>query len=433
MVRSKNIPSRRAILRAAAFPIFGCLAARGQTPPRDYDESKVRRYTLPNPLALSSGERVTTAAQWEKRRRPELLRLFESNMYGRAPASPKQMAFEVASVEANALGGKAERKLVTGYFNALKSGPALEILIYLPKNRSGPVPLFLGVNFRGNHTVTSDPGIPLTTKWVYNPGRGVTNNHTTEATRGMQAGQWQVERLLERGYGLATIYAGDLSPDFAEGFELGVEPLFYRKGQTHRDAGEWGAIAAWAWGLSRAMDYLQTDGEIGRWRVAVMGHSRMGKTALWAGACDTRFAMVISNCSGAGGATLARRRFGESVKDLMANFPWWFCEDYTRFAGNEDALPMDQHELLALSAPRPLYIGVAEQDLGSDPRGQFLAALSAAPVYRLLGTDGFAATEMPPVHQPVMSTIGFHMRAGRHDVTPYDWDQYMNFADKYMR
>ncbi len=187
-------------------------------------------------------------------------------------------------------------------FSKQAAEPSLELLIYLPKNRPAPAPLFLGVNFRGNHTVTRDPGVPLTTKWVYNNGRSLTDHRANEGTRGMQANQWPIERILDRGYGLATFYSGDVFPDFEGGYEMSVEPLFYHPGQTRRDADEWGAIAAWAWGLSRAMDYLETDPDVDRGRVAVMGHSRMGKTALWAGARDTRFAMVVSNCSGAGGA-----------------------------------------------------------------------------------------------------------------------------------
>jgi len=272
----------------------------------------------------------------------------------------------------------------------------------------------------------SDPDIPITTKWVY------TKSVSTEASRGMQANQWPVEQIIDGGFGLATFYAGDMSPDFNEGFEQGIEPLFYRPGQTRRDPGEWGALSAWAWGLSRAMDYFQADPDINQHRVAVMGHSRMGKTALWAGARDTRFAMVISNCSGAGGATLARRRFGESAKGLWTHFPWWFCENYAKFSDNEDALPVDQHELLALAAPRPLYVAVAKEDLGSDPRGQWLAAIAASPVYKLLGTDGLAVSQMPELSQPVMSRIGFHIRPGKHDITPYDWAQYIAFATKYM-
>ena len=394
------------------------LAAFSQV--RPYDESKVRPYTLPDPLRFANGHKVRTRRDWQ-RRRTELLQLFEWNVYGAIPTATPDVTIDPAKVDIDALHGKAMRKMVTLRF---RQGRTLDLLIYLPKNR--PAPLFVGVNFRGNHTVVNDPDIPITTKWVYN------KSVATEASRGMQASQWPVEQIIDAGYGLATFYAGDMSPDFNEGFEQGIEPLFYRPGQTHRDPGEWGALSAWAWGLSRAMDYFQADPDINQHRVAVMGHSRMGKCALWAGARDTRFAMVISNCSGAGGATLARRRFGESAKDLWTHFPWWFCENYAKFSDNEDALPVDQHELLALSAPRPLYIAVAKEDLGSDPRGQFLSAIAASPVYKLLGADGLAASTMPELSQPVMSRIGFHIRPGKHDITPYDWTQYIAFATKYM-
>lgn len=399
-----------------------------QEPPRSYDESKVRAYTLPDPLIFADGRKVKNRGDWE-RRRGELLGLFEQNVYGKSPGALKDVAVETAKT-AEVLNGKAVRKMVTIRFRRGPETRTLDLLMYLPKKR--PAPLFVGVNFRGNHTVTTDPDIPISTKWVYSSARMAPDNRSTEPSRGMQASQWPIEQIIEGGYGLATFYAGDMSPDYNEGFPQGIEPLFYRPGQRHRDRDEWGAIGAWAWGLSRAMDYFETDPDIDRKRVAVMGHSRMGKTALWAGARDPRFAMVISNCSGAGGATIARRRFGESAKDLETHFPWWFCENYARFSDNEDALPIDQHELLALSAPRPLYIAVAQEDLGSDPRGQLLSAVAATPVYKLLRTEGLGITEMPEVSHPVMTRIGFHMRPGKHDITPYDWTQYMAFAGKYM-
>ena len=420
--------SRRGMLGTALAPLALKLPLAAQPPKRDYDESKVRTYTLPDPLLLSNGKRVTSPGLWQKRR-AEIVQMFETNMYGRLPGRLPGTRYEVTSVKKDALGGKAERKLVTAFFSNEKAARTMDILIYLPKERRGPVPMFVGVNFRGNQTVNPDPGIPISTKWAPYGA----DHRGTEASRGAQANQWPVEHILERGYGLATIYSADLSPDFNGGFDQGVQPLFHEAGTAGREPYEWGALGAWAWGLSRTMDYFETDHDIDHARVAVIGHSRMGKTALWAGGNDTRFAMVVSNCSGAGGATLARRRFGESVKDLNKSFPFWFCENFQKFADNEDALPMDQHELMALSAPRPLYIGVADQDLGSDPRGQFLSAVSASPVYKLLGTDGFGATEMPPIHQPVQTTIGFHMRAGRHDITMYDWDRYMDFADTHMR
>jgi hypothetical protein len=399
----------------------------------NYDEDKVPPYKLPDPLVLANGEKVTSAAMWRERRRPEILGLFEANVYGRTPGGrPKDITFAVTSLERQALGGKAIRKEVSVYFTGKKDGPRMDLLIYLPANVKKPVPVFLAPNFEGNHTVNSDPGITLARTWVQK-GADVVRVRAAERTRGKNRSRWAIEEILSRGYGVATFYYGDIAPDFDEGFRGGIHSLFYQPGQTGPGPDEWGSIGAWAWGLSRALDYLETDPDVDARQVVVMGHSRLGKTALWAGAQDRRFAIVISNDSGCGGAALSRRRYGETIGLITSAFPHWFNPAYKKYRDKEDQSPVDQHMLIALIAPRPVYVASAVEDRWADPRGEFLSARHADPVYRLLGTDGLPPGDMPEVNRPMVGTIGYHIRDGKHDVTLYDWQRYMDFADRHLR
>jgi hypothetical protein len=399
----------------------------------NYDESRVPPYALPDALTDSHGHKVRTAEEWKEKRRPELLELFETQVYGRAPRERATLKFKTDSEDATALSGKATRKEVTITVVTPQGRLPLHLLMYVP-NTGRPAPTFLGLNFEGNQAVHPDPSIRLANAWILNKlESGIVDHRATDASRGCEATRWQVERVISRGYAVASMCCGDIEPDSADGLSRGVRPLFYRSGQSEPNADEWGTIAAWAWGLSRALDYLETDPLVDAKRVAVWGHSRLGKTALWAGACDQRFAMVISNDSGCGGAALSRRIFGETVGRINTQFPHWFCRNFHKYNNHEDALPVDQHELIALVAPRPVYVASAAEDLWADPRGEFLAAKHAEPVYELFGLKGVESDDVPPIDQPVGGSIRYHIRTGKHDATAYDWEQYLSFADRYLR
>jgi len=404
-----------------------------QTPAQEIvinqDESKVPPYTLPDPLKTADGKRITSSLQWVQHQRPGMLKLFADNVYGRMPGKPKHMHFKVLSVDSFALGGAAIRKQVTIFFVNGSSAPSMDLLLYLPKSAKKMVPVFVGLNFYGNQTVNADTGIMLSTRWVMNDEQlGLSNNRATDASRGKDASKWAVEEIIHRGYGLATAYYGDLEPDNPDGWKTGVRSTM--KKELGIEENEWAAIGAWAWGLSRIMDYLETDAAVDAKKIVLTGHSRLGKACLWAAANDERFAIVVSNDSGEGGAALSKRWFGETIERINTSFPHWFVAAYKQYNKHPELLPVDQHILLALIAPRPLYVASAADDWWADPKGEFLSAKNAEPVYALFGRRGLGVDKMPPPDHPVGETIKYHIRTGKHDFTLYDWQQYLDFADK---
>jgi hypothetical protein len=399
--------------------------------PVNYDEALVGTYTLPDPLVLANGKPVRDAKTWSQKRRPEIVRLFEENQFGRSPARPTRpakMSFDVFDRGTPALDGKALRRQVTVYFSPDKHGPKMDLLIYLPVAARKPVPLLLNLSFAANSSTVDDPGIKPGEVW----GR---DKKKVPASQGRAFGRLNVAPLLAHGIGVATVYYGDIDPDFEGGIPYGVRALYLKSGQKEPAPDEWGAIAAWAWGLSRALDYLETDKGVDAKRVGIFGVSRLGKTVLWAGAHDPRFALVIASCSGEGGAALSRRNYGETVKHLVAptRYPYQFAANYQKYGDHLDQFPVDAHMLIALMAPRPVLLQTGDTDFWSDPKGEFLAAVASGQVYRLLGRQGLDTDQMPVAGQPIMQTLGYYMHAGGHGTIPSDWDHFLKFIQLHLR
>jgi hypothetical protein len=435
-INSRGIVRRLPLLVWSVFLVLGLAACAEESktaamkkPARRetiQDEAKVPPYTLPDPLLCRDGTRVTDAKTWREKRRPELLKLFEGEVYGKTLVGrPESLKFVVREEKKDACRGKATRLRVGVLFEGREDGRQMELLIYLPNSAKGPLPVFFGLNFDGNYVVTDDADMPVPKHFVH----GLFNNQAesnvaTEAGRGSHKSMWQCDYLLEKGYGLVTACYCEIEPDEREHVKDGPRGLGPEIGP-----GDWGMMGSWAWGISRGMDYLETNARIDARRVALVGFSRIGKAALWAGAQDERFALVVSNCSGAGGAALSKRIFGETVADSTEE---WFCERFKQYANNEEAMPVDQHELLALLAPRPLLVTSATEDLWADPKGEFLSVVAADPVYRLLGTDGIRQKDWPEAGKLVESTLGYFLRMGGHDVTFEDWKVMVAFADKFL-
>jgi hypothetical protein len=371
----------------------------------NYYEAKVPEFTLPSALMETDGKIVTTPDEWMKVRRSELLELFRTNVYGRIPSTPYKMDFKVINEDKNAISGTATLKQVDITIRAAEKSLVIHLTTFVPNNVRSAVPLFLLICNRGFDNI--DP------------------------TRKVKSEFWPVEEVIARGYGIAAFYNGDVDPDVFDNFKDGIHSLLDK---SPRSDDAWGTLAAWAWGASRCLDYLATDRRIAKDKVAVVGHSRGGKTALWAGAEDQRFAMVVANESGAGGAAIARRRFGETVSRINTSFPHWFCTNYRKYNNNESAMPVDMHELIGLIAPRAVYIDAASEDLWGDPKGCYLALYNSLPVFRLLGIKSELPEAVPPLDKQVISgKVAFHIRPGEHNLKLQDWNYFMDFADKVLK
>lgn len=380
-------------LLAVQFAAFHCavMISAAETP-------------LPELLKMQNGETVSTPEQW-KSRRAELLEIFRSQVFGRnAVERPEKLSFKVTETDAKAMEGKATRKAVTISYSGQGGEGAIHLVLFVPNDRTKPAPAFVLLCNRPAENI--DP------------------------TREKKSPFWPAEQIVARGYAAAAFLVADVDPDKDDGFKNGVHGIFDPKDKP-RGPDAWGTIAAWAWGGSRVMDYFETDGDIDAKRVAVIGHSRGGKTALWCGASDERFAMAVSNDSGCTGAAIARHKKGEHIQQINKAFPHWFCANYKKYNGKDDELPFDFHMLIALLAPRPVCVASATLDTWADPDNEFLACVEASPAWELFGKKGVVAAKIPAPEAPVEEgQIGYHLRTGKHDLTEYDWKCYMDFADK---
>ena len=403
----------------------------------NFDESKVPSYKLPSPLESSSAEcKITSPIEWEKQRK-KILSLLQKEMFGWMPPRPDILKFQLLSCKEDALENTAIRKeirIICAMNNGMEK--SFDLLLYIPKNTQKPVPVFLGLNGRGNHAATPEKDVRITCEPVVNwdTHEMFATEKPDETTRGVQEEFWNFRNIIKRGYAAATLCISEIFYDSPEAFPESIYKLFIPQKDLQGEMHDFGAIGAWAWGLSRALDCLENEEKVDAQKVILTGHSRLGKTALWAAAYDKRFAMVISNQSGCGGASLSRRIYGETIDYLLFWRSYWFCKNFQKYRNNEEALPFDQHFLLALAAPRILHVSSAENDRHSDPRGEYLATVAAGEVYKLYQCDTSAldGKNMPPLGQNTGNEISYHIRKGDHDITCEDWAIYLDLADKYI-
>ncbi len=400
-------------------------SAQAEFPPIDKLPSQAG---LPDPLTMLDGRKVSTKEDWSAKRRPELKALFAHYMYGERPELVGSIVAKVAYQDDKALQGKATLRDVAISFDRPGS-PTIHLLVVIPNKIQGKVPIFLGANFYGNHAVLDHPVIPLPTAWVPDKAAKSQDNKATEAGRGFQRDTWSIEANIDRGFAVATFYCGDVAPDHP-GLADGI---FALESKTKRGASDWSVVSAWAWGIEKAIDYLVTDPRIDAGRIAVVGHSRLGKASILAGALDDRIAIVTSHQAGCGGTAPSRGKVGESVKQINDRFPHWFCDEFKAFNDTPEKLPFDQNGLFALVAPRPLLLTNGVEDTWANPAGQFEALVAADAVYRFLGAGGLDSKTMPAVGTLSDGKLGYHIRPGKHSMTLDDWKVWWTFADKHFK
>ncbi|WP_145168763.1 glucuronyl esterase domain-containing protein [Rubripirellula lacrimiformis] len=382
----------------------------------NYDESKVPTFQLPDPLTMNDGRTVSDAATWTNTRRPELMDLFRHHVYGHRPTTDYSVEFTQVS-QTEVLGGTAIGRELKATIKIDDRTFSFPFVVFIPTGVDHPVPAVVLINNR-----------------YFTPVKKVTEEYDSFIP---------VKDLIDRGYAVASFFTSDVDPDRADGYAEGIRS-FFANGQPPTDDA-WRSLSAWGFAASKVLDHLETLDTVDATKVAVVGHSRGGKTSLWAAAEDPRFAIGYSNHSGCGGAALSRRAFGETVARITSSFPHWFTPNYAKFAGRENELPVDQHELIGLIAPRGVYVASADEDLWADPRGEYLSLVESAPVFAVLGKQSIGQDVMKDpslrshVNPPALDTplvvgqTGYHIGSGGHGLKHTDWKLFLDFADGLLK
>lgn len=396
---------------------------------------------LPDVLTLASGQPVQSWEEWRQQRRPELIQLIQQCEYGFLPPPPPQIFARLLHEDAHAYGGVARLREMEISWGA--PGFAFHLLLVTPAI-SGPVPVFLGMNFSGNHGLTPDPEVGPPPGWKFKGFSEADASQRLEATRGQSASTWDIEATVRAGFGVATLYLSDIIPDNSHAFERLAE-FRAATGAPDVPGAQCATIGAWAWVLMRVVDFLVTDETVDASALIAVGHSRLGKTALLAGALDERIAIVIPSQSGCGGAAPARAGGGrdwggvpggaeaEGVEQINQGFPYWFCANFKSFGNQPERLPFEQDALLALCAPRPLLVSNGSEDSWANPAGQFVLLESAARVYELAGQGGLEVTKMPAEGEFSLGRAGYFLRPGKHSMTPQEWEVWRPYAKRWLR
>ena len=403
------------ILSLLAFSISHSREAKEYDNDINYDEQKIPHYDLPKLLVTPDGKKITSINDWEKIRKPQILSLYSNLVYGRVPEpeEPLKISYKLVNEDKDFMKGKATRKDVDIIIGNSRGSKTMRFLVFSPNGVDGPAPAFLKHSF--NNTKSND-------------------FDASTFRKGKLKNGWPLGEFFDRGYGFCAVYHEDLIGHNEVSFNNSIHKLFFPKGQSFPKASEWGVISACAWGAMRAMDYLETDDDIDHKKVAIMGHSKMGKTTLWTAAQDDRFALAISAQSGCAGAALWRRKSGETLKKMITRFPYWLCRNAWKFVDQEDDLPIDQHMLLACIAPRPVYVHSGIKDTWADGRGEYLSAFHASEVYKLYGKKALDSQDLPPIGKAIIeSHVGYHIREGGHSIESFDWKRFLDFADYHLK